>query len=60
MEEYPKCKLCELGVLLPMETPEASAWVCNNPACGFYMILRKDGLEIGRKRMNQEDEEKQE
>ena len=56
MEEYPECKLCERGVLVPLETPEASAWVCNNPACGFYIILVGDEVRIGRKSMREDED----
>ncbi len=46
--EFPKCQLCEKGVLLPLEVEGASAWVCSNPSCGFYLLLTEEGLKTGR------------
>jgi hypothetical protein len=49
--EYPKCKLCERGELLPLDTEEASAWVCSNPSCGFYVELIGRRVKLGRARV---------
>ena len=46
--EFPKCQLCEKGVMLPLETERGSAWVCSNPACGFYIALVDGELKTGR------------
>gem|GEM_PF-1844355 len=55
--EYPKCKLCERGELLPLETEDDSAWVCSNPTCGFYVGLINKEVKLGRAKVEEENGE---
>lgn len=47
MSEFPKCSVCERGILVPVETTRASGWVCTNPSCGFYVLLVDNRLTSG-------------
>ncbi len=50
MEGFPKCLLCEKGVLVPLSDYgrgseiRYKAWVCSNPECGYH--IRIDNGEV--------------
>ena len=55
MQDYPKCKKCDEGVLLPLSDygrEGASilykAWVCHNPRCGYNLRIDNGDISIGR------------
>lgn len=43
--------------MVPVETPEASGWVCTNPSCGFYVLLVGDRLVSGTLREGENDKD---
>ncbi len=55
MENFPTCKKCSNGVLLPLSdygregaTIQFKAWVCNNPECGFNIRIDNGEVSLGR------------
>jgi hypothetical protein len=53
--EFPDCKKCDNGVLLPLSdygrdgAPiNYKAWVCNNPSCGFNIRIDNGEISFGR------------
>ncbi len=45
--EFPECRACDVGVLLPLSdfgahgaTVYYKAWICSNPDCGFNLKIR--------------------
>jgi hypothetical protein len=53
--EYPVCKKCNEGVLLPLSdygrdgAPiRFKAWVCHNPSCGFNIRIDNGEISIGK------------
>ena len=55
MEAFPACSKCGKGVLLPLSDYGRDgapitykAWVCNNPACGFYLRIDNGEISLGR------------
>ena len=54
MENFPLCKKCGNGVLLPLSdygregaTIQYKAWVCSNPECGFNIRIDNGVVSIG-------------
>ena len=54
MEQWPKCLICENGVLIPLSdygregaTIKYKAWVCTNPKCGFHLRIDNGEISIG-------------
>lgn len=52
--EYPDCKKCGDGLLLPLSdygrdgaTIRFKAWVCHNPACGFTLRIDNGEISLG-------------
>ncbi len=55
MEQFPTCKKCGGGVLLPLSdygrdgaTIQYKAWVCSNPDCGFNIRIDNGEISLGR------------
>lgn len=55
MENFPICKKCGNGVLLPLSdygregaTIQFKAWVCSNPECGFNIRIDNGEVSLGR------------
>jgi hypothetical protein len=55
MENFPNCKKCGNGVLLPLSdygregaTIQFKAWVCSNPECGFNIRIDNGEVSLGR------------
>lgn len=55
MENFPACKKCGNGVLLPLSdygrdgaTIQYKAWVCSNPECGFNIRIDNGEVSFGR------------
>ena len=55
MENFPPCKKCGGGVLLPLSdygrdgaTIQYKAWVCSNPDCGFNIRIDNGEISLGR------------
>ena len=55
MQDFPICKKCEGGVLLPLSDYgregadiRYKAWVCHNPACGFHLRIDNGEISVGR------------
>jgi hypothetical protein len=53
--EYPVCKKCDSGLLLPLSDYGRDgapitykAWVCNNPVCGFNIRIDNGEISIGK------------
>lgn len=53
--DFPQCKKCETGVLLPLsdygrEGAEIryKAWVCHNPQCGYHLRIDNGEVSVGR------------
>ena len=53
--EFPTCKKCAEGVLLPLSDYGRDgapitykAWVCNNPECGFNIRIDNGEISIGK------------
>jgi hypothetical protein len=53
--EFPVCKKCDNGILLPLSDYGRDgapitykAWVCNNPGCGFNIRIDNGEISIGR------------
>ena len=53
--EFPACKKCREGVLLPLSDYGRDgapitfkAWVCNNPVCGFNVRIDNGEISLGR------------
>jgi hypothetical protein len=53
--EFPVCKKCDSGVLLPLSDYGRDgapitykAWVCNNPSCGFNIRIDNGEISIGK------------
>jgi hypothetical protein len=53
--EFPECKKCSTGVLIPLSDygREGSsimykAWVCSNPACGFNIRIDNGEVSFGK------------
>lgn len=53
--EYPDCKKCGEGLLLPLSdygregaTIQYKAWVCHNPDCGFTLRIDNGEISLGR------------
>ena len=53
--EFPECKKCSSGVLIPLSDygREGSsimykAWVCSNPACGFNIRIDNGEVSFGK------------
>jgi hypothetical protein len=53
--EYPECKKCGDGILLPLSdygrdgaSIRYKAWVCHNPQCGFNLRIDNGEISIGR------------
>ena len=47
MPEYPQCRACDTGDLVPLSdfggqgsAIHYKAWVCTNPPCGFNLKIR--------------------
>ena len=47
MPEYPQCRACDTGDLVPLSdfggqgsAVHYKAWVCTNPPCGFNLKIR--------------------
>ena len=47
MAEFPECRACDKGELLPLSdfggqgsAVHYKAWVCSNPGCGFNLKIR--------------------
>ena len=47
MAEFPECRVCDGGELLPLSdfggqgsAVHYKAWVCSNPECGFNLKIR--------------------
>jgi len=55
--EYPKCKLCERGELVPVNNQAVSGWVCTNPSCGFYILLVEKRVKIGKASLPEQPDE---
>ncbi|KQC14441.1 MAG: hypothetical protein APR63_05630 [Desulfuromonas sp. SDB] len=54
MEQWPKCLICDNGVLIPLSdygregaTIKYKAWVCTNPKCGFHLRIDNGEISIG-------------
>jgi len=54
-QEFPPCKKCDDGVLLPLSDYGREgapitykAWVCNNPVCGFNIRIDNGEISFGR------------
>jgi hypothetical protein len=54
VEQWPKCLICENGVLVPLSdygregaTIRYKAWVCTNPKCGFHLRIDNGEISIG-------------
>ena len=54
-QEFPPCKKCDDGVLLPLSDYGREgapitykAWVCNNPVCGFNIRIDNGEINFGR------------
>jgi len=55
MKEFPACKKCNEGVLLPLSDYGRDgapitwkAWVCNSPECGFNIRIDNGEISLGR------------
>ncbi len=55
MQEYPRCKKCDDGLLLPLSdygrdgaAIHFKAWVCHNPDCGFNLRIDNGEISQGR------------
>ena len=55
MQDFPKCKKCDDGMMLPLSdygrdgaTILYKAWVCHNPVCGYNIRIDNGELSIGR------------
>ncbi len=53
--EFPLCKKCEDGILLPLSdygrdgaSIRYKAWVCHNPRCGFNIRIDNGEVSLGR------------
>ncbi len=53
--EFPECKKCTTGVLLPLSdygrdgaTIKYKAWVCSNPECGFQVRIDNGEISFGK------------
>jgi len=51
VEQWPKCLMCDMGVLIPLSdygrdgaTIKYKAWICSNPKCSYH--IRIDNGEI--------------
>lgn len=47
MAEFPACRVCDVGDLLPLSdfggqgsAVHYKAWICSNPECGFNLKIR--------------------
>jgi hypothetical protein len=56
---YPVCKKCKIGVLVPLSdfgsqgaTINYKAWVCTNPECGFNLKIRNGDIYLNEPIMN--------
>ena len=54
-QEFPECKKCRDGVLIPLSdygrdgaSIMYKAWVCTNPNCGFNMRIDNGEISLGR------------
>jgi hypothetical protein len=54
-QAFPGCQSCDTGVLLPLSdygregAPiRYKAWVCVNPACGYYLRIDNGEISVGR------------
>jgi hypothetical protein len=54
-QEFPACKKCGEGVLLPLSDYGRDgapimykAWVCNSPECGFNIRIDNGEISLGR------------
>ena len=54
-KEFPVCKKCDNGILLPLSDYGRDgapitykAWVCNNPGCGFNIRIDNGEISFGR------------
>ena len=53
--EYPECRKCERGAMLPLSDYGRDgapitfkAWVCSNPDCGFNIRIDNGEISFGR------------
>ncbi len=53
--DFPDCKKCDIGLLLPLsdygrdgEPIRYKAWVCHNPDCGFNIRIDNGEVSLGR------------
>ena len=53
--EYPDCKKCNVGLLLPLSdygrdgaSIRYKAWVCHNPECGFSIRIDNGEISLGK------------
>jgi len=53
--EYPECKKCNNGLLLPLSdygrdgaAIRYKAWVCHNPECGFSIRIDNGEISLGK------------
>ncbi|MCH7906719.1 MAG: hypothetical protein IIB26_04735 [Chloroflexi bacterium] len=53
MPEYPQCRACDDGDLLPLSdfgnqgaAVHYKAWVCTNPSCGFNLKIRNGEINL--------------
>ena len=53
--DFPKCKKCGAGELLPLSdygrdgaSIQYKAWVCHNPDCGFNIRIDNGEISIGK------------
>ena len=64
--DFPQCKKCTLGVLVPLSdygpqgaSLEFKAWACVNPECGFTIRIDKgilqSGLRVGESKRGHEE-----